>query len=378
MYNKIKSFPDINPLHYASLKKFQDPILSSRSFYNYASGRSAIYHGMLHSNLPLGSEILLPAFHCGVEVEAVLRAGYTVSYYAVSRDLTIDFDDLRQRVSEKSKAIFIIHYFGFPQEVSRVQEFCLENDLLLLEDCAHSLYSTYAGQWLGTFGDYGFYSTQKMVALPNGGGLICNSESALPPARGKKYLGLALIKTAIKSSLEYYAAHDYRLSQLVLDKLQNADDDALGIDNSQDIVPEDYYDVPMYDYQCAISGLSMPLLAKDDYRQIIQKRTDHYRALRSMIENSPSLQIKKLIQGVCPLCLVVFAKNRNRLEYELKMRGIFPFIFGKTPHPSLPIKDFPDTHFLNDNVIGLPVHQQLKDGDLNRIAMVVNEIQEWI
>ena len=77
--------------------------MGSKRFYLYASGRAALYHGIQSLDLPVGSHILLPSFHCGVEVEAVIRAGYHVEFYNIKRDLSIDITDVLNRLNKKLK-----------------------------------------------------------------------------------------------------------------------------------------------------------------------------------------------------------------------------------------------------------------------------------
>ncbi len=376
---KITAFPNIDPADYLGLSKASDPILSQKRFFLYASGRAALYYAVKTMNLSENSRVLLPAFHCGVEVEAVKRAGYQLDYYNVKRDLNIDLDDLSRRITDQTRVLVVIHYFGFPQDMDKVMEFCSTNNLLLIEDCAHALYSAYHGRWLGTFGAIGIYSLQKTFGLPNGGGLLCNAPDLSDPQPGRKYFAPALLKSAVKSMLEFKARSQSvtgHISSGILKLYSSIVDRGEG--EGSEIEETDmrwYYDVPVYDYHNAISGLSKPLLNKKLPDEIIKKRRINYQLLHKLLDDSLKAKsvIKDFSDGVCPLCYVVDVEDRDRIIKDMNQGGVYPFVFGRFPHGSMALPDFPDTKYLSSRLMGLPVHQQLDEKDVGRVAEIFSK-----
>ncbi|OHA68526.1 MAG: hypothetical protein A3A27_01760 [Candidatus Wildermuthbacteria bacterium RIFCSPLOWO2_01_FULL_47_18] len=70
---------------------------------------------------------------------------------------------LAKRASERTKAIFVYHQYGFPQNMEAIMKFAKAKKLVVIEDCAHALFSSYKGKRLGTFGDFAIYSFSKWV-----------------------------------------------------------------------------------------------------------------------------------------------------------------------------------------------------------------------
>ncbi len=70
---------------------------------------------------------------------------------------------LAKKGSERTKAIFVYHQYGFPQNMEAIMKFAKTQKLVVIEDCAHALFSAYKGKRLGTFGDFAVYSFSKWV-----------------------------------------------------------------------------------------------------------------------------------------------------------------------------------------------------------------------
>ncbi|OGG87251.1 hypothetical protein A3B87_00060 [Candidatus Kuenenbacteria bacterium RIFCSPHIGHO2_02_FULL_39_13] len=66
-----------------------------------------------------------------------------------------------KRYSERSKAIMVYHQYGFPQDMDKILDFARDKKLIIIEDCAHAIDSSYKGKPLGTFGDFTVYSFSK-------------------------------------------------------------------------------------------------------------------------------------------------------------------------------------------------------------------------
>src|SRR5262245_3317846 len=101
--------------------------------------RNALYHGLRLLGLGPGDRVLVPAFHCSSLVEPILSCGASVDFYNIQRDCSPDFGDLETQIVGTTRAILVIHYFGFPGPIQRFRDLCDERGLALIEDCAHVL-----------------------------------------------------------------------------------------------------------------------------------------------------------------------------------------------------------------------------------------------
>ena len=84
-------------------------------------GRGALWQAMQSLHLSASDNVLVPSYHCGVEIEAVSMAGVQLRYYDVREDLTINLPDLQNRIDSRTRALLVIHYFGFPQQIDVIR-----------------------------------------------------------------------------------------------------------------------------------------------------------------------------------------------------------------------------------------------------------------
>ncbi len=102
-----------------------------------------------------GNEVLVPSYHHGVEIEALVDAGATPRFYRVGPRWNVDLDDLEKKIGPRTRALYLTHYAGFPGPVEEMRDLADRHGLALIEDCALSLLSSDGGRPLGTTGDVG-------------------------------------------------------------------------------------------------------------------------------------------------------------------------------------------------------------------------------
>lgn len=371
----IQAFPALDMRKLFSRRTHADPILAHGRTRFYASGRAALFHAIKSLLIPPGAVVLLPSFNCGVEVEAVLRAGYKVDIYRIKKDLSIDVEHLISRICSRTKAIVIAHYFGFSQELAVLKDVCNRKGIILIEDCAHALYSQdINGSWLGTMGDLGLFSMRKTVFMPNGGAVLVNGKGFILPDRGRRSFNPAIFKLMIKSILEHEknrGGDTAEISCRLLDFYQTHISSS-----ARSAVPSTtrnerwYYDVPLFDYGNDISALSLLCSGRDDVREIIACRKRNYESLRDHLRarHVEGFVFPELPSGTCPLCLPLFVPQRDDVVARMSAQGIESYVFGRHPHPLVHIEEFPEVAFLSDSIVGLPIHQQIVPEDMEAVA----------
>lgn len=374
-YRKIiHAFPSLDMRKLSAGRTHGDPLLRGSGTSFYASGRAALFHIVKSLNLPEGSVILLPSYNCGVEVEAVLRAGCKVDFFRVKNNLLIDTDHLAGKISARTKAVVAAHYFGFPQDVAVLKELCAKRGLVLIEDCAHALYSRYGnGRWLGTEGEFGLFSMRKTVPMPNGGAVLVNRQDLAPPGKGIKKSAPGLLKGIARSILENEAAGSGMASGisgqlLALHEQRTATACEATPNAAED--PRWYYDVPMFDYQNDIAPFSLFCVGRERFDDVITARRRNYAALEQILKERLAYDFvfRNLPEGVCPLCLPLFVAERDAVADRMSSRRVVPFVFGRHPHPLVSAGEFPEITSLSGTVIGLPIHQQLAREDMDLVA----------
>lgn len=119
----------------------------------FESGRSALASLLRAVPLQADDEVLMQAFTCVAVPNAVLWAGGTPRYVdCVRQTYTMSPDDLQKKITPQSRVLIIQHTFGIPADVDRLLEIAQEHNLIVIEDCAHTIGSTYRGKRVGGFG----------------------------------------------------------------------------------------------------------------------------------------------------------------------------------------------------------------------------------
>lgn len=151
--------------------------LNAKNAFAFNSGRTA-FLAILHAlGLGKGDEILLQAFTCNAVVNPIIWSGLKPIYVDIEKQtLSIDQQDLERKITSKSRVVLVQHTFGLPADMDRISEICQKHNLILIEDCAHSLGATYKGRKVGTFGKAAFFSLgrDKVISSVYGGMAVTN------------------------------------------------------------------------------------------------------------------------------------------------------------------------------------------------------------
>jgi dTDP-4-amino-4,6-dideoxygalactose transaminase len=142
-----------------------------------SSGRNAIYL-VLKSFISSGDEVILPSFVCKSVLVAVKESGATPVLVDINKDLTVDLAEIKKKISEKTKAVLLVHIYGRSSKVDLIKSFCRERNVVLIEDCAQALGSKYKDQVVGSFGDFAIYSLTKNMSNSGGGVIVTDNQSA--------------------------------------------------------------------------------------------------------------------------------------------------------------------------------------------------------
>ncbi|MFH1714557.1 MAG: aminotransferase class I/II-fold pyridoxal phosphate-dependent enzyme [Candidatus Nealsonbacteria bacterium] len=159
-------------------ERFKEYIGLKHAF-SFNSGRSSFLAVLSALELDKGSEILLQAFTCNAACNPVIWSGLKPVYVDCSEDtFNIDTEDLKRKITKNSRAVVVQHTFGLPADLDEVLDICRENNLILIEDCAHSLGAEYKGRKVGNFGKVSFFSfsRDKVISSVYGGMAATNDD----------------------------------------------------------------------------------------------------------------------------------------------------------------------------------------------------------
>lgn len=132
-----------------------------------------------------GDEVIMPSYNFVSAANSVAsRGGQCVFVDINPRTMNIDEEKAAYAVTPNTKAIFVMHYAGVPCDMDKISEIADKYDLIVLEDAAQGMMSTYKGKPLGTLGKYGTYSFHetKNYSMGEGGCLIINNPEDIEKA----------------------------------------------------------------------------------------------------------------------------------------------------------------------------------------------------
>ncbi len=146
-----------------------------------SSCTAGLHLSCLALGLGPGDEVIAPALTFCATINAIIHAGATPVLADVRRDTqNIDPDDVRRKLSPRTKAIMPVHFAGRMCEMGALTQIAREHELKIIEDCAHAIEAEHHGQKAGTFGDCGvlsFYSTKNIVT--GEGGMVLTRDPAI-------------------------------------------------------------------------------------------------------------------------------------------------------------------------------------------------------
>lgn len=158
-------------------RKIKD-IVGSDSLFFFNRGREAIYIALQAFGISDGDEVLVQAMTCSAVVTPVLCLGAKPIYVDISKDaFNIDIEDLKKKISPKTKVLIVQHTFGKFAEMEKIQKICKANDIKVIEDCAHLFRSDIKNTVVGKFSDISIFSfaQDKAISSVTGGLLVVNN-----------------------------------------------------------------------------------------------------------------------------------------------------------------------------------------------------------
>ncbi|MEM4268202.1 MAG: DegT/DnrJ/EryC1/StrS family aminotransferase [Candidatus Woesearchaeota archaeon] len=157
------------------------------------SGTASLHLAGKVLNLPKGSEVITTPL---TFISTAFLADYNnlkIVFADIEEDtLNIDPDDIKRKITRKTKVIVPVHYGGHSCRMDEIMEIAKENNLFVIEDCAHASGASYKGKKLGSIGDIGCFSFQavKNIATGDGGMITTNNKEWAENVRVLRWVGI--------------------------------------------------------------------------------------------------------------------------------------------------------------------------------------------
>lgn len=266
-------------------------------------------------------------------------------------DLTIDPEMMESLITEKTKAVIVMHYAGFPCDMKRIMDIANKYNLKVIEDACHAPLSEYDGKILGTIGDVGCFSffANKNIITGEGGMLITNDSSLFEKSK--------LLRSHGMTSLSYERSKGHTTSYDVVD---------LGFNYRMD------------DMRASIGLVQLNKL-KVDLEKRKEVRENYLQTLADVDEIViPFKEHKSFVSNyIFPIVLKDSdVDKREFIRDELSNAGIQTSVHYPAVHKFSIYRDHYDylekTEYVSDNEITLPMHASL---DENRVEYICSTLK---
>ncbi len=343
--------------------------------------RNAIFYGLTALGISPGAQVLLPAYLCRAAVEPFEVFGADVKFYPISRGCEPDLADLEARITARTEAILVVHYFGFPQRIDKLRALCDRRRLYLIEDCAHVLQGSFDGRPLGTFGDASVFSWRKFLPIYDGGDLWLRKPfEGSPPAWQKESFPFTLkvAKSLADKTLENSSGILAKCSSWGIESVKSA---AKRLRSTSSDTPLFALDSNRATFDSSLVNQKMSRVSRwlrmhSDIPAIVAKRRENFQFLSDHLRGLLRLTLlhADLPDSVCPWIFPIFLNGVPCAHLRLQEQGIPAVNWGGVRPPTVDSLAFPDADFLYDNLIFLPVHQDLTPGNLDAIVSGVRSV----
>jgi len=310
-----------------------------------------------------GDEVITTPYTFAATAEVILNENATPVFVDVEDDTyNIDSKKIEEKITDKTKAIIVVHYAGQPCDMDKIMEIAWDNDLYVIEDAAHAIGTKYKGRDVGSIGDitcFSFYAT-KNVTTAEGGMITTNHEDLAEKMRILSLHGIskdAWKRYSSEGSWFYeikYSGYKYNMSDLQssigIHQMKKLDKMQLRREKIADIYNQVFAEIP---------EIKVPT---------VKEYTKHAWHLYPIQVNDKLLSI-----------------NRNEFIDALKAENIGTSVhfIPLHLHPYYKDKygfkkgDFPNTEDLYNHEISLPIYPKMTDQDVEDVIAAAKKITNY-
>ena len=298
-----------------------------------------------------GCEVITPSMTFVTTNHAVLYNNGIPVFCDVDVDnLNIDPDKIEELITEKTKAIIVVHFGGYACDMDRIMEIAKKHNLFVVEDAAHACGGEYKGKMLGSIGDFGSFSFQavKNLSTGDGGMLVTNNKKWFERLKKLRWVGIS------KDTFERGAGNSY----------------------------DWYYDVTELGYKYHMNDIAAAIglaqLEKLDWMNDIRRKWSNY--YRKQLEDIPEIKCPPQKKYMFPAChnFVIKVEKKDELRKYLMDKGITTGVHYYPNHFYDMYKQYyrelPVTESIWKKLMTLPLYPAMTEKEAN---MVVDNIKEF-
>jgi len=315
----------------------------------------ALHLACILCDIKAGDEVICPSLTFAASANCIKYVGAIPVFADIigPQDLNIDPIDLERKITEKTKAIIVVHMAGFPAKMDEIMAIAEKYNLKVIEDACHGPLSEYKGKKLGTIGDIGCFSffSNKNISTGEGGMLITNNEYFSKKAK--------LLRSHGMTTMSYQRASGHATSYDIVE---------LG------------YNYRMDDIRASLGVVQMNKLKKDLIKRV-EVREWYVEKLKSIKEVTiPFSDNEEFVSNyIMPIVLKNSdAEKRDYVREMMHLEGIQTSVHYPAIHLFSIYKEnsvnLPKTEYVTSNEITLPMYANLSEKDVTFIVGTLKKI----
>lgn len=325
---------------------------TNRKVIAVVNGTAALRIALDACGIGQGDEVILPSFTFVATAQAVTECGATPVFAEINRDdFLIDVEDVKKKITPRTKAIIPVHYAGAVCDMQALLRIKEQTGIRIIEDAAHAFGSIYKGKKVGAFGDITCFSYDSIKPMTCGeGGAVVLNESELEEAvRIKRLLGIdrkTMHTTDWKKRSWKYdvksQGYRYHMSNI------NAGIGLAQIKKLDDFIAKRRHVAEMYNK--LLGDITQIKLPPYDYGRIA--------AFMYVIQTPVRDKLKEYLM-------------EKDIETGISYIPCHTFSFYKNDSIVLPI-----TEDVYEHILCLPIHPQISDNDVKQISECIHKFFE--
>ncbi|ACJ17190.1 Pleiotropic regulatory protein degT [Thermococcus onnurineus NA1] len=322
----------------------------------FNSGGSALHALMLTYKFGPGDEIIVPSFTFIATAYAPLYVGARPVFADIEeKTMGLDPEDVKERITPKTRAILAVHYGGMPCKIRELREIAEDYNLILIEDAAEAFGARVKDRHVGTFGDAAIFSfcQNKIFTTSEGGAVVTNDKNV--------YERLKLI-----ASYGRITEKDYFTSRATVD----------------------YVEVG-YNWRLStiLAALGLSQLEKVD--RLIELRRKNAHLLNNALRKLKGLYVLDepedyfAVYQLYTLRVLDRNKTRDALMEYLSNRGVSTRVYFEPVHKYTVFRslgyhnvDLPVTEEISSQVLSLPMYPHMTKGEIDYIISSIKDFFE--
>jgi dTDP-4-amino-4,6-dideoxygalactose transaminase len=315
------------------------------------TGTTAIHVALDAFGVGEGDEVIVPSLTFCASIQAITMLGAIPVFCEVNPEtLNVNIADIKEKITNKTKAIMPVHYCGQACEMDEIIEIAHARGIVVIEDAAHAFGSYYKGKKIGSFGDATCFSFDpiKNLTCGEGGAVVLSDDNIAEKIRVKRILGI-----------DKDTWHRYRNER------------------------SDFYEVITQGYRYHMSNINaaIGLAQLRKFESFISRKKEIVERYNTAFKDIDSVKILTWnLRETAPFSYIIRVLNgeRDNLSKHLKEKGVGSGIHYIPNHLqpffeqfSLPL---PITEQIGKEILTLPLYYDMTD---DQVSTVIDAVQAY-